>query len=125
MKEVQELRDRLIELAIAWGDAFTIGDHRTANRHNSSITRLAKKFKKDPKLGEAILAPMLSHSDPSVRLFASIHALDQNIRLEEAESVLEQIAKNPNIRLIPLMAQINLSNWNKKKNTNRKGKPVA
>jgi hypothetical protein len=115
MEEVQEIRDRLIGLAIAWGDAFTIGDHRTANRHNSAITKLAKKIKKNRKLGEEILVPMFSHTNPSVRLFASIHALDQNIRLQEAESVLAQIAKDPNIRLIPLMAQINLSNWNKKK----------
>lgn len=120
MKEVLEFQNRLTELAIAWGDAFTIGDHQTANRHNSAITRLAKKFKKNQKLGEAILAPLLSHSNPSVRLFASIHALDQYILLQEAETVLTQIAKDPNIRLIPLMAHINLSNWEKKKNANQK-----
>jgi hypothetical protein len=111
----QELRDKLVELAIAWGGAFTIGDHRTANRCNSAITKIAKQFQKDRELGESILVPLFVHPNPAVRLFASIHALDQNIQVGEAETILTEIAEDPNIRLIPVMAQINLSNWIKKK----------
>lgn len=118
MKDIQELQNKLIELATSWGEAFTTGDHRKANKQNSAITKVAQKFKKDKNIGEAVLTPLLAHPNPAVRLLASVHALDQNIQVQEAEAVLTNIAADSNIRLIPLMAQINLSNWNKKKIAN-------
>lgn len=115
MKSVQDFQKEIEELAISWGEALKTGDHRTANRQNSAITRIAKKFKKDKNLGELVLVPLLQHANPSVRLLASVHALDQGIHIQGAESTLINIASNPNIHVIQLMAQINLSQWNKKK----------
>jgi hypothetical protein len=125
MKNLQKIRDQFVELAIEWGDAFTTGDHRTANRRNSAVTKIANKFKDDENLGTAILVPLFTHPNPSVRLFASIHALDQNIEIGRAESILTQMAADSSIRLLPLMAEINLSNWHKKKNTDQKDEPAG
>jgi hypothetical protein len=117
MKSVQDFQKDIEELAISWGEALKIGDYRTANKQNSTITRIAKKFRKDKNLGESILVPLLQHTNPSVRLLASVHVLDQGIHIQEAESTLINIASDPNIHVINLMAQINLSQWNKKKAT--------
>jgi len=122
MKSAQDFQRDIEELAIFWGEALKNGDHRTANRQNNAITRIAKKFMKDQKLGETILVPLLKHPDPSVRLFASIHALDQGIHVQEAESALAKVASDPNIHVIQLMAQINLTEWNKRKNAQLKHK---
>jgi hypothetical protein len=124
MKDVQELQNELIDLAVSWAEAFVTGDHQKANKQNSAITRVAKKFKKNKNIGEAVLTPLLAYPNPAVRLLASVHALDQNIQVQEAEVVLTSIATDSNIRLISLMAQINLSNWNKKKKAKQKDEPA-
>jgi hypothetical protein len=118
MNAIQNLQKEIEEQAISWGDAIIIGDHRTANRKNSAITKIAKRFRKDRSLGEVILVPLLKNTNPSVRLMASIHALDLEIHIKEAEDVLTQVASDPNIHVVQLMAQINLQKWRIKNNLN-------
>ena len=117
MKEPQEIQKELIDLANAWGEAFSTGDHRTANKKNSAIAKIAKRFNNDKNLGEAILTPLLIHPSPSVRLMASVYTLELGVHIQEAEAVLTSIATDSNLRLIPMMAKINLSQWNKRKGT--------
>lgn len=124
MKNSQDMQMELIKLAISWGDAFTNGDYRAANRQNSRIAKIAKRFHQDKVFGETVLIPLFVHANPSVRLMASVYALDLEIHTQEAEAVLSSIAESPNIRLIPMMAKINLSNWNKKK-TAKKDEPAG
>jgi hypothetical protein len=115
MSNIQTLQRDIEELAISWGEALKIGDYRKANKQNSAVTRLTREFINDKKLGEAVLIPLLRHPSPSVRLLASVHALDLGIHTQESEDTLISIAGDPSIRAIRLMAQINLSEWNKKK----------
>jgi hypothetical protein len=111
MTTIQEIQKEIEAQAISWGEAIVIGDHRTANRKNSAITKIAKMFKKDRNLGELILVPLLKHINPSVRLMASVHALDLGIDAQEAQDVLAQVAGDPNIHVVQLMAKINLQKW--------------
>lgn len=115
MDVVDDLQKRIEESAIVWGNALREGKHRTANKHNSAITKIAKKFKKDKNLGASVLIPLLKHPEPSVRLLASVHSLELGIQVQESESILTKIADDPSIKIIRLMAQINLSEWKKKK----------
>jgi len=126
MSDIQTLQRDIEELAISWGEALKIGDHRKANMQNSAVARIAKGFGKDKKLGEAVLVPLLRHPNPSVRLLASVHTLDLGIHIQESEDTLIRIADDPSIRVIRLMAQINLSEWNKKKRatSNQKDEPA-
>ncbi len=124
MKNTQEMQKELIELSISWGDAFTNGDHRTANKQNNRIAKIIMRFSKDKIYSEAVLIPLLTHAYPSVRLLASVYALELEIHTQQAEIVLTNIAEDPNIRLIPMMAKINLSNWNKKKNKKQEDEPA-
>lgn len=127
MDIIQSLQKDIGELAASWGEALKVGDHRTANRQNSAVTKIAKKLKKDKSLGEAVLVPLFRHPNPSVRLLASVHALDLEIHTQEAEEVLAQVANDPNIHVVQLMAQINLQKWNKKKRSsiNQKDEPAG
>lgn len=115
MKNSQDIQKELVDLAIAWGEAFASGNHRTANKMNSAIAKITKRFDKNKSLGETVLIPLLDNSNPSVRLMASVYTLEMGIHTQKAEAVLTSIAKDPNIRLIPMMAKINLSQWNEKK----------
>ena len=72
-------------------------------------------MKNEEQLGEQVLVPLLQHSNPAVRLLASVHALDQGVHVEEAENTLVSLANDPNIHVVQLMAQINLAQWSKKK----------
>jgi hypothetical protein len=124
MESPQEIQNELVEMAIAWGEAFSNGDYKVANRQNSKIAKRAKKlYHEDAVKCKNVLLPLLVHSNPSVRLMASVYALEFGFDIQEAELVLTNIATDPNIRLIPVMAHINLSNWNKKKNANKKDEP--
>jgi hypothetical protein len=125
MSDIQKLQKNIEELAVSWGEALKIGDHRNANKQNSAITKIAKRFRKDKKLGEAVLVPLLGHLNPSVRLMASVQALDQEIQIRESEDILIKIANDPTNHVVGLMAQINLSEWNKKKRvtSNQKDEP--
>ncbi len=127
MATIQSIQTDIEALATSWGEALKIGDRRTANRLNSAITRIANKFKRDRSLGEAVLTPLLKHPVPSVRLFASIHSLDLEINIQEAEDVLARVASDPNIHVVQLMAQINLQKRNEKKRntTNQKDEPAS
>jgi hypothetical protein len=118
MKNLQEIQKELIDRAISWGEAFSNGDYRNANKQNSRIVKIARKFQDDKAYSETVLIPLLAHSNPSVRLMASVYALEFGINTREAESILTTIAEDPNLRLIPMMARINLSNWKKRKEVN-------
>ena len=122
---VQNLQKDIEELAISWGEALKVGNHKTANRQNSAITKIARKFKKDKNLGELVLTPLFKNSNASVRLLASVQALDLEIHIQEAEDVLIQVASDSNIHVVQLMAKINLQQWNEKKHSivNQKDEP--
>jgi len=115
MTIIQNLQKEIEEHAILWGNALIIGDHKTANKHNSAITKIVRRFKKDRNLGEAILLSLLKSPNSSVVLLASVHSLDLEIHIQEAENKLKQVAGNPNIHVVQLMAQINLQKWDEKK----------
>jgi hypothetical protein len=117
MNAVHDLQNNIEVLAISWGESLKLGDHRNVNKYNNAITKIVKPFKKDKDLGKLVLVPLLKHPDPSVRLLTSVHALDLGIHIQESEDVLVKIANDPDIHVIRLMAQINLSIWNKKKQT--------
>lgn len=114
MSAIQNVQKDIEELAISWGEALKIGDHRKANSQNRAITKIAKRFRKDKQLGEAVLIALLGHPNPSVRLMASVHALDHEIHIQESEDTLIKIVNDPTNHVIGLMAQINLAEWNKK-----------
>jgi hypothetical protein len=120
MKTPQQIQEELIERATSWGDALSRGDSRLANKQNSKIAKIARKLQEDKILYETVLIPLLAHSNPSIRLMASVYALDLEIHTDEAESVLTAIVEDPKSGLIRMMAHINLSNWNKKKSAKLK-----
>ena len=72
MMATENLRQDIEELAVSWGEALKIGNHRVANKKNSAITKIAKEFKKDKEIGELVLVPLLKHRNASVRLQASV-----------------------------------------------------
>ena len=113
MDEVGHLQRSIQELAASWSEALKAGNHRKANSKNAAISKVARRFSKDKRLGESVLIALLGAADPSVRLMASVHALDLGIRPQQAEQVLAEIANNPNIPVIRLMAKINLADWRK------------
>ena len=120
MKTMQDIKNKIEELAVSWGEALIIGDYRNSNKYNKKITKIVESFKADKILGESILIPLLNHPNPSVRLHASVHALELEIHIQEAEGELTNLANNPDIHVIGLTAKINLAEWQKKK----KAQPV-
>ena len=115
MDSIQDFQAAIERSAVAWGEAIKIGNHREANKLNNKVTRIVKAFKENKVIGKSVLIPLLGNPNPSVRLLAAIHALDLEIQTQDAESVLNDIANDPSIRLVRLMAQINLEKWNQKK----------
>jgi hypothetical protein len=125
MKDTQSIQGKFIALATEWGAAFSSGDSRSANRHNSAITKLVRQFKNDSVNTKAILVPLLDHAEPAVRLQASVHALDQGIAVEKAEAVLKGIEERRNMGLLPMMARINLIKWNENKSGKMNDEPAG
>lgn len=116
MRKIQnypKIEESFIKFSINWGNAITDGDHRTANSQNAKIYQLIVRNKGDRELISQLVDTLMGHPNPSVRLMASVYALDQSIDIQTAESVLSEIAENPDYQIIRLMAQINLSTWKK------------
>jgi hypothetical protein len=109
-----DIQKRIIEYAIAWADAEDEGNSKKANRINSKINRIVAVFEQNKDQGIEILVPLLSHNDPTVRLFASVHALDQGIEIKKAENNLNLIAHDSTVPATSVMAYINLDIWRKK-----------
>lgn len=115
MKTLEETRAEIIQMASSWGNAFSTGDSRTANRLNRKIGQIMEKYRQEKEQSESLLLPCLAHANPSVRLMASVWALEFGIHTQEAETILTRIKNDQTIGLVRMMAEINLSQWNNKK----------
>ncbi len=110
----EEIQNEIINHAIIWASELNQGNDKKANRHNTKIYQIISIFKEDKDKSKEILIPLLQHHDPSVRLFASIYALYQEIEIDRSVKILENLANDQNARGISLMAYINLIEWRKK-----------
>lgn len=115
MTDFKKQQEEYTSLAISWGEAITSGDHRTANKCNSALMRITKKLQKDIQLAEYVLISLFEHTNPAVRLTSSVDALNLGLSIQKAEETLFAVANDENARVVRLMAQINLTEWNKKK----------
>jgi hypothetical protein len=115
MKTLEETRAEIIQMASSWGNAFATGDSRTGNRLNRKIGQIMEKYREDREQSESLLLPCLAHANPSVRLMASVWALELGIHTQEAETILTRIKNDQTIGLVSMMAVIHLSKWNDKK----------
>jgi hypothetical protein len=115
MEDLIEIKKNIEKLSILWEESFKDGNHKMANKYNAEISKIIKKIKKDKELCKSVLSSLLSSPNPSTRLMAAVHALDQNVWIQESEEVLKKIAGDPAIRLVRLMAQIHVHNLESKK----------
>jgi hypothetical protein len=125
MKTLEDTRAEIIEMASLWGTAFSTGDSRTANRLNRKIGQIIERYQEDRAQSESLLVPCLAHANPSVRLMASVWALEFGIHTQEAETILTRIKNDRTVGLVRTMAEINLSQWNDKKAGKSKGRAGA
>ena len=117
MLDSTKIQEEYTALAISWGQAIEIGDHRVANKQNNALMRIVKKIQKDIQIAQNVLIPLFGHSDPAVRLTSSVDALNLGLSIQKAEKILSAVAADENAGVVQLMAQINLTEWNKKRNT--------
>jgi hypothetical protein len=113
--EILLLQKAYVETASTWGNCVIDGNHKTANRMNRGLIRLRNKINRNSDLATEVLLPLLDHNDPAVRLSAATDMLQIGISQEKAELTLFNLSNNPNIHVLQLMAKINLSMWEEKK----------
>lgn len=108
MENLIEIKKAIEELSILWEESFKDGNNKMADKYNGEISKIIKEIEKNKELCKSVLSSLLTSPNPSTRLMAAVHALDQQVYIQESEEVLRKIANDPSIRLVRLMARIHL-----------------
>lgn len=112
-KEIQEIQARIIDFAQKWANEISQGNSTYSNKLNARINKIIFDINEDKELARRILTPLIQNAEPSVRLFASVHSLNQGIEIQKSLQVLEDLADDNTTQGISLMAYINLVKWKK------------
>ena len=109
-----EVLQLYITAAMLHGEATMKGDYKTANKQYKKLEKIYKRLEKDHVLAANLLEILFRHVDASVRMWASAHALDLNIRTDDAVRILEQNSKDQSIGILRVSSEKTISEWKRK-----------
>jgi hypothetical protein len=114
MKNTDILLEEYITVAVTHGRATIDGDHETANKQYTTLTKLYRKLENDYSFAETFLEELFNHTNASVKTWAAAHALGLNLKEDEALEILKTISEDRSIGIVRLDAEMILKEWVKK-----------
>lgn len=90
------------------------GDYKTNNKEGQKLLKLFKLFEKDHDLAIECIDELLKSNNVVIRSKAAAYCLALGINIDTGESVLEEIAANPENGIFGFNAQMTLEEWRKK-----------
>jgi hypothetical protein len=70
------------------------GDYKTNNREGAKLTKIFKRFEKNPDMARECIPELLKSSNVHVRTEGAAYCLSLNIFVEEGKAALQEIADN-------------------------------
>ena len=114
MKSINVFLEEYISAAITHGKATLEGDHKTANKQYSKLTKLYRTLENDESFAEACLEKLFDHTNASIRIWTAAHALGLNINVDQAIRVLQEASKDRSLGILRLDAEMTLKEWQQK-----------
>lgn len=90
------------------------GDYKTNNREGQKLLKLFKLFEKDHDLAVECIGELLKSNNVVIRTKAAAYCLALGINIATGESVLEEIAADPENGIFGFNAKMTLAEWKKK-----------
>lgn len=94
--------------------ALLSGDYKTNNREWQKLHKPFKLFEKDHDLATECINELLKSNNVVVRTHAAAYCLALGINIATGESVLEEIAADPENGIFGFNAKMTLAEWKKK-----------
>jgi Domain of unknown function (DUF2019). len=89
-------------------EASLSGDYRKNNRAMKTLQQIYKVFEDDIKTADMILQELLKHENSCVKLGAATHCIALGIHIKQSKSILNNIARTSENRVIAFNAQATL-----------------
>lgn len=111
-----KLIEEFVQNAVIQGKATYDGDYKKGNIASNKLFKITAIIKKDFKLAKSMLDELLYNSEPNVKIWASGIALDIGYKSNEAERILTELSKKPELGILGLNAEMSLKVRKDRKN---------
>lgn len=103
-----KLIDEFVQNAIIQGKATYDVDYKKGNKASDKLFKITAIMKKDFEFAKSMLDELLDNSEPNVKIWASGVALDIGYKSNEAEKILTELSKMPELGILGLDAEMSL-----------------
>lgn len=108
---VDEVNDIFEKAGVILYQAAFDGDYKKSNKEGSRLTKIFKLFEKDVNFGHECIDQLLNSKNVAIKSKAAAYCLALNYRVAYAESVLQEIADNPDNKIFSFNAKMTLHVW--------------
>jgi len=115
-KNIKKLIDDFITNAIIQGEATYQGDHKKGNKASNKLFKIGAIMEQNIAIAKEMLDVLLFHEHINVKIWAAGKAMDLKYRDKEAEKILEEISKMPDVGILGLNAKMSLKVRKEKNN---------
>ena len=107
-KDRVNLVNEFVKNAIIQGEATFSGDYKTGNKTSDKISKITRIMKEDINLAKSMLDELLYSNEPNVKIWACGIAMDIGYKLDEAEKILTELSKMPELGILGFNAEMSL-----------------
>jgi hypothetical protein len=112
-QSLSDFHDVFVNAAMLRGKSIMKGDAKTANRQYAVLKRIYLKAEKDIDAAKIFYNNLRNNPETIVKLAACAHSLTLGIDIVESEVLLSLLAKDQNIGISRLDAEMTLKVWKK------------
>ena len=108
---VDEVIDIYEKAGVILYEAAFVGDYKSSNKEGARLIKIFKLFEKDLNFGHECINRLINSKNVVIRSKAAAYCLALNYRVSYAESVLQEIADNPDNKIFSFNANMTLKVW--------------
>ncbi|MDD5928542.1 MAG: hypothetical protein PUC37_01940 [Spirochaetales bacterium] len=92
-------------------EATLNGDYKSSNKEGKRLIKIFKIFEKETEFGHQCIDRLFESSNIVIKTEAAAYCLALNYKVPYAESVLQEIADNPDNKIFGFNAKMTLKVW--------------
>jgi hypothetical protein len=107
----QKIIEQYIETCEILKETTLSGNYKTGNKDGNNIIKIIKVLENDIELANSTLPQLFSSENVVAKSKAAAHCISLNIRVNEAEKALHEVAKDETNGVFAFNAQMTLKVW--------------
>ena len=108
---VDEIIDIYEKAGVILYNAAFEGDYKSSNKEGARLIKIFKLFEKDLDFGHECIDRLMESKNVAIKSKAAAYCLALKYRVSYAESVLQEIADNPDNKIFAFNAKMTLKVW--------------